>query len=273
VHHPYTAPPAYVSRYEPEPVADLPQTISVEWLEAFNEGCWPWRWPRTPCERRASEAERAHVVNRYDAEIRQMDETLGRFIEGLRALDLYDRTLIVLTSDHGEEFGEHGMMGWHAHSLYDELLRVPLIVKRPRSEGAGTVVDEQVRSLDIAPTILGVLDVEVPATFRGVDLVARLSEVDPPPLLAISQRDAKAGTLPVSIRSPQWKLFDDALFALGEDPTEQVDVAASRPEIAENLSRLRSDAIAGGVSLGDRGAPAAISADTAEQLRALGYLD
>ena len=67
---------------------------------------------------------------------------------------MYDNSLIVFTSDHGEELGERSKMGWHSHALWDEQIRVPLIIKFPNGEFAGTRVAPQVRSIDILPTTL-----------------------------------------------------------------------------------------------------------------------
>ena len=76
----------------------------------------------------------------------------------LEAIGLYDDTLIIVTSDHGEEFGEHGSVGRHGHTLYDELLRVPLLVKLPGARHGGESFDGLARLIDVAPTILGALD-------------------------------------------------------------------------------------------------------------------
>ena len=89
----------------------------------------------------------------------------------LRTLRLYDDALVVVTSDHGEEFGEHGQMGWHSHTLYDELLHVPLLVKLPGSRRAGTTIEETVRGIDVAPTVLATLGKTLPSGFEGHDVL------------------------------------------------------------------------------------------------------
>jgi arylsulfatase A-like enzyme len=101
--------------------------------------------------------ERQNIVDLYDAEIRYTDEQLIRpLIQKLKDLSLYDQTLIVFTSDHGEEFFEHN--GWgHGHSLYDESLRVPLIVKFPEFGYKGAKVGSIVSLVDVLPTILDYL--------------------------------------------------------------------------------------------------------------------
>ncbi len=98
--------------------------------------------------------ERENLVSLYDGEIRYTDEFLIKpLIEELKRLSLYDNTMIILTSDHGEEFYEH--RGWlHEHSLYNELIKVPLIIKYPGSKYRGTKVNNVVRIIDIIPAIL-----------------------------------------------------------------------------------------------------------------------
>lgn len=100
------------------------------------------------------EADRNNVIGLYDAGIRYTDDVLIKFVvDELRRLGLYDRTMIVVTSDHGEEFYDHG--GWnHTHSVYDELIRIPLVIKMPGSKFRGRRYAPIVRVTDIMPTIL-----------------------------------------------------------------------------------------------------------------------
>lgn len=112
------------------------------------------------------EEERQNIISLYDAEIRYTDEELIRpLLEDLREMGLYDQTMIVFTSDHGEEFYEH--KGWeHGHSLYDELLKVPLIIKFPESKFAGKKVESIIPLVDIMPTVLDELYLD----FSGLKL-------------------------------------------------------------------------------------------------------
>ena len=102
----------------------------------------------------------------------------GALIDFLREEELYDDAIIVFTSDHGEEFGERGFVGWHAHTLYDELLHVPLLVKLPGAAHAGA-----------APTILAALDLDAPVEFEGVSLLGPLSGSGSVPEHAVSRKD------------------------------------------------------------------------------------
>ncbi len=99
------------------------------------------------------EEELQEIVLRYDAEIRGVDRAVGRLVAGLDSRGLLEGSVLVLTSDHGEAFLEHGRLG-HGGDLYEESLRVPLIVKLPGSRDAGRVVRTRVTTLDVMPTIL-----------------------------------------------------------------------------------------------------------------------
>lgn len=114
----------------------------------------------------AEQAYRTRQIDLYDGEIAYFDDQFKRLIEALKRLDQYENTCIVLISDHGEEFWEHGGTN-HGHSLYDELLRVPCIVKLPGNEFAGARVSDVIEMVDIAPTILEVLNIDRDVRFQG----------------------------------------------------------------------------------------------------------
>lgn len=129
----------------------------------------------------------------YEQEITAMDAELGKFFEWLKAEGLYDNTVIVLTSDHGEEFLEHDGW-WHGTTLYDEQLHVPLIVKLPNNQWGGTRVPWQVRQLD-APSTLAVLGgATLPMEWQGDDLFEEDFEavstvLNSPPAAAVVEGD------------------------------------------------------------------------------------
>ncbi len=97
VHHPYTPRPEYLELFDPNYSGDLPDRISVGLLREINKG-----------KRIINDQDRDHIISAYDAEIRSMDEAFGNFVDFLKRCGLYDNTMIIFTSDHGEEFGEHG---------------------------------------------------------------------------------------------------------------------------------------------------------------------
>jgi arylsulfatase A-like enzyme len=106
------------------------------------------------------DADRQNIVDLYDGEVRYTDEALiGPLIQKLKHMDLYDSTLILFTSDHGEEFYDHKSWG-HGHQLYDESLKVPLLVKFPGSRFRGTRISNIVSLVDVLPTILEELRID-----------------------------------------------------------------------------------------------------------------
>jgi arylsulfatase A-like enzyme len=105
----------------------------------------------------------------YDGEIAYADEIVGRLVRYLKTHQLYDRSTIILLSDHGEGLGDHGELA-HGLFLYDEALRVPLIVKQEGNDRAGTRVSDVVQLIDVAPTILDLVKAPVPGNLRGRSL-------------------------------------------------------------------------------------------------------
>lgn len=119
------------------------------------------------------EMERLAMEELYDTEVLQFDHFFGEFITYLKVTGIYDQSLIVLISDHGEEFGEHG--GWfHGHSLYREVFQVPFIVKFPQGLYAGRHVQEFVSMCDALPTVLDYLKLKVPSEIDGISLLPLL---------------------------------------------------------------------------------------------------
>ena len=157
-------------------------------------------------------------------------------------------------------------MGLHGHTLYDELLRVPLLVKYPRSWRAGSVLDAQVRSLDIAPTVLACLRLPAPAGFEGEDLTPYVAGGPPPPPFAVSAIDGGGS----SLRTQGWKWDRGALYDLRRDPAERADVSGGNARLATAL-RLQRERLA----LAVPGNAEAVTVDPAlrERLRALGYVE
>jgi arylsulfatase A-like enzyme len=263
IHHPYTPDPEHLSLFERGYDGPLPDSISVELLEAIN-----YR------EQRISTADWKHIINAYDAELRSADAAFGDLLAGLKERGLYHDSLIILTSDHGEEFGEHGSMGWHSHTLFDEQLLVPLVVKLPHSRGAGTVVESQVRSIDIAPTILAATGIEPPKSYRGVDLHSMLRPDHRPRLPAFSMLDWARSPIIWSIRLDGWKLYrggQPRLYHLDDNADEVADVLASHTGRARRLHRL-GNKLLDEIETPEH-EPADPAEETVEQLRALGYVE
>jgi len=211
------------------------------------------------------------IEGAYDAEIRSMDRALGKLLSLLEDLGLADSTLVVFTSDHGEEFGEHGWYGWHAHTLYDELLRVPLVVRFPDGLGAGHEISRQVRSLDIAPTVLEAVELAVPEQFGGIGLLGAIRGEPLERLFAISQKDIPTSREPVtSVRTERWKYYNGVLYDLKNDPEEQFDVSNSHWDLVKGFRTMLDETFEHAQS--STGDPVELDAETRRQLEALGYL-
>ncbi len=165
----------------------------------------------------------------YDGEVAYTDDAVGRLLDGLVRRGLNQNTIVVLTSDHGEEFGEHG--SWeHGHSHYDELLHVPLVVRAPGVEAR--VVSEPVGLMDVAPTLCSLAGIAAGDTFRGRDLSSALrSGAALPPLTGLSAYGNFWGTALASWRDERWKRIDGGpvplLFDWKADPGERIDRAAT----------------------------------------------
>src|SRR5206468_442039 len=129
------------------------------------------------------------------------DDAFGNLVDLLAARQLLDRTLLVLTSDHGESLGEHVDIGNHTSCLNDEVLRIPLLVKFPKGRFAGAVVGQQVRSLDILPTVLEVLNLAPLPQAEGRSLLPLLTGKERGDRVAISQMDVGGPRLPTAIRT------------------------------------------------------------------------
>jgi len=171
------------------------------------------------------QAENEREIDLYDGEIAYTDEQLGRLFAALKATGAYDKTLIVVLSDHGEEFREHGQTR-HAKTLYEEMLRIPLLIKLPNSAHAGEVRDQLVEMVDVAPTVLDLLGIPPPHGFEGRSFRAVIEENAPgreqvyASLLdeAYSLRTAKTATQKyIRDLASQTELY----FELDTDPREK----------------------------------------------------
>jgi len=115
-----------------------------------------------------TDADRDYIVALYDALLAHLDDAIGIFLASLDELGLRENTLVVIVSDHGEEFGERGRMARHA-TLYNEVIRTPLIIAGP-GVPRKRVFRKVVRNIDVAPTLLSLADVEIPAIWQGTSL-------------------------------------------------------------------------------------------------------
>jgi len=191
------------------------------------------------------EPSRAEKRARYPREVEFVDHYVGQLLDELRRRGLYDSSLIVFTSDHGEALGEHDWWG-HNENLYDELLHVPLIVKLPAGHPRAAALEEQrdavVRHLDLVPTALEVLGLPALPGQRGTSLFAGGDRV----LVATTHQPRREHDL-VALRDARYKLVytvqEDRfeLLDLEADPAELEDVFAARPDARPDWpQRLRA---------------------------------
>ncbi len=186
----------------------------------------------------------------YDSELAYTDHEVGRLLQGLQRLRLTERTAIVLTADHGEEFGERGNTR-HGRSLFDTLLRVPLVV-RPAGAPAPRRVRAPVGTVDLTPTVLGLLGRPVPGGLDGVSLQAALQGAAPPSR-ALFAEQVSGNTALYAVRSGRYKLLHEILpnprqllFDLEADPGELRDISATQPEqLLRSAELLRPFLLAG----------------------------
>jgi choline-sulfatase len=240
---------AWVHLYEPHAPYDPPEPIRA-------------RFPPT-------------MIGAYDGEIATADIQVGRLIDHLGAAGRLDRTLVVLLGDHGESLGEHGEEQ-HGFFIYDADVRIPLIVA-----GAGLparVVDDQVRIVDVMPTILQLLGIDVPGAVQGRSLLPLLRGA-PLDLVAASEtwypRHHYGWSELTSIRDGRYHFIAAPrreLYDLQLDPAELHDIAADSPARADALERALRTFVAQTSATRAPAAPRPVDPDVEERLRSLGYV-
>ncbi len=179
----------------------------------------------------------------YAGEVQYWDQAFGRLIDYMKEHDLLENTAIVVTSDHGEEFGEHGGF-WHGTRLYDEQIRVPLVIRYPRADtDDGRRIRDQVRLLDVAPTLADLAGAPHGKGWQGFSLRREYALRQPKDRLALAQADFE-GEVSSSIRSPDWKYIrNDRTTRVGALPPGE-EMYFLRTDGGE-LKNLASDSSAG----------------------------
>jgi len=265
VHYDYLAPPEYVERFSPG--YDGP----VDGRDVMGEGVRA----DMPAE------DLAHLVALYDAEIRFTDDVLRGILDDLRGLGMLDDAVVVVTADHGEEFFEHGGKG-HQRTLFDEVLQVPLVVWAPSGPSGiePAVVDDQVRLVDLLPTLLELAGGEGALAVQGRSLVPLLEggSLEPVPALAellVNDEDLRA------LRTLEAKRIVDArrsgaqVFDLAADPgeVEPLSAPAESGPLAEELRAVLEASRRFRRFLGSRAVDEVDAPEDVEALlRDLGYL-
>jgi arylsulfatase A-like enzyme len=258
VHSPYRPPEGYVDLF-----GEFTSTIQPTWpsLRRINQG-----------KQRLDQADLDFLVSQYDGEIRYVDDCLRELFRRLTEIGFLDNAVVLVTADHGEEFGDHGGL-LHRDTLFEELVRVPFILWG-HGVPAGVVDPALVSAIDIAPTLLAATGNEVPPAMEGRNVLAP----DTTPW-ADQRVFAQYGTRNYSVRTPRFKLIRNQrghlrLFDLTDDPRERRNLASARPELAADLDDELEQWRLGRPALGDAvSTTTELDPATEDRLRALGYLD
>lgn len=264
-HYPWDPGPPFAGRFAPPEgaipgaPAGPPSAEDLKLLRALMDGTVPGT--------RASPEVLRILHARYDENLAFADHQVGRLVAGLRELGLLDSTILVVSADHGEAFGDHDEL-LHGTSLYDDQIHVPLVVRFPPEMGlAPDRRDEPVELLDVLPTLLEAVGVPR-SPLDGESLMGLLHGDESPRRVARSALGEEA----LAVVDGPWKLIvdeeEDRLYEILRDPHEQTNLAARHPAIVERLrgrldgGRLRTDS-------GVEGAE--IAPSTRAELEALGY--
>jgi arylsulfatase A-like enzyme len=223
----YDAPLLFRERFVPHP--------EVEPAPYLARDIWEGRVDLTP-------AQAANLIARYDGGVRYVDELLRQIVDTLGASDVLDETLVIITADHGESLGDRGRYSNHGF-LYEEGLRVPLLVKLPITHPAaarhrGSRIDRRVQLVDVAPTVLRAVGVAIPHTYQGSDLFAPESR----DIMAfrgasrmLIRDDYKLATSNGAKGRELLQIQEDggvALYHLPSDPGETRPLQEQQPELA-----------------------------------------
>lgn len=270
-HAPYTPPEPYFSMFDPENRGHTDGTGKT--LKPYREAT-----PAEPFIR--------NTIALYDGNLAWVDAEFGRTVAALKASGEWDNTIVIVTSDHGEAFWEHGVRG-HGTHIYEEFVRVPLIIRVPGL--APRRVDHVVEVIDVTPTILDMAGVFVPAgSTAGGSLVELMCGVSPPSDTAYF-RNHKSGHIEIGIRRGPLKFHENVwnksfeFFDVERDRAERTNLLVEpgdQPEairtlaegMLENLQRWveAGGGVGGDLSPSAMGADS-LDADTIEALRAIGY--
>ena len=215
--------------------------------------------------------DRERVVALYDGGLHYTDAQLEHFFDLTSELDLDRDTLVIFISDHGEEFWDHGSV-IHSHTLYQELLHVPLLIRAPGI--VPTRIAATIPLMDLGPTILELLEIPLPVQFEGRSLLGLIRGIETADRLIISEQRGLKGWMEYPWKLVRKKNSDELqLFNLETDPLERTNLAISDSDIAKRLS-ARLDARLAGFSEREvlELEPGIDDPEHLDRLRALGYI-
>jgi len=217
------------------------------------------------------------VADPYRGEIAYADREIGRLLDGLADLGRRDRTLIVVASDHGEAFGEHGV-AYHGLFIYEQTIRVPLIFHWPDRLPGGEVVEEVVSLVDVLPTLCSLLGLVEPANVQGLDLVPVLEgsgELERDAVLIENRLpNLEFGWSPLfGVRTGRFKYIAaprEELYDLAVDPGENDNLADREHAQLETSRELLEELLAESESIASGDAGRGLDAEAMARLRGLG---
>jgi arylsulfatase A-like enzyme len=243
-HGPYNRTAEEVDAFRSGPLPEYPTAEQIETHRSWDA------WRSATQMGIEDRCDLAGLVAGYDAEIRHVDRHVGRLLDCLRSLGRYEDTTVVVTADHGEEFGEHGLYREH-WSTHDGTQRVPLIIKPPASAGVDSGVrDQLVTNVDIPPTLATLAGFDVPESWQGCSLepVVRSAATNWRDAIVV---DHGLYTAQRAVRTDRWKYIhtfdpgmwsgvvpEQQLYRIEQDPFEQENVAADYPSAVSKFERL-----------------------------------
>ena len=220
--------------------------------------------------------EKELTVSLYDGGILYLDHYLGLLFEKLKDLKAYDNTIIIITSDHGEAFGEHNQME-HGLTLYEEVLRVPLIIKYPSAYPVHGEVEKRTSLVDLMPTILSFLRYPIPSGIDGENMEKSSHLLIAELFLGMSKKNHKGTSDLRALYEGKEKYIwashgSGELYNLEKDPQEEKNLIMKFPQKAEAMSMILKQWLASVKLPGTEKENVKITKSTEEKLRALGYL-
>lgn len=263
-HAPYRIPEAYEKIYVKEEIPDRVDFPHKRFLRNIE----------------INSAQKKNLIDRYDGAIRFVDDQIGKLFDILQSLNVEEDTLLIITGDHGEAFGEHG--DWtHGYTLYQETIKIPLIIWYPKVRCSQTRSNELAGLIDIKPTILNIVGIKQREIYQGKALISQTRKKGDLYRQKGSREEIFSegrSNLRCIITSTNWKLISDKvkgkieLYNLEQDPEEKHNVFNLYPEVARNLEEGLTSKFEEFKNQALRSARASISAQTKRELKSLGYL-
>jgi len=233
-------------------------------------------------QKRVTEKIRLNTINRYDGSISYIDDKIGNLFRHLKKMGLWDNLIIIITSDHGEEFFEHGGI-LHTLKLYDTHIRIPLIIKPPKYSEKGAMIDYLVEQVDIMPTILDFCKIDTKYDMEGISLASFILENEQKQKRNFTISEArKEDKIAIAIRTNKYKyiewrslklnkIISSELYDLQKDPLEQQKI--ENLNIQTKLQRIAANFyIKNKKDFQTKIDRLKLKEETIERLRALGYI-